>query len=1194
MPQQLINLGAAANDGTGDTLREGAEKINENFTEVYQIAAEAQRVTGNAVALANGFETWAELDAFTEQTAVDDRTTVFITDTGTHARRAGDVGLDGNPVAEGGQTPNAGRYINVGGVLIRYNNLDSQDSAGYAAQAQDVLDQAVDVIDTAKVGALAELDAAGDVIVAAATEQADRATLQKTLTDGLVTEAQAAALSVNAAPLVPPSDPAAFFGQESADKLVATQAKLNLPANVLALPAAGTDWIFGITCRLGNQFAKAEYETLLSRGNPGASGGSDRAVWVIERGVASTGLTFAFGIKQGGVSWLANPAPVPGAAAKVEIASSYAFFLMQVADKPFVVAMQIAAGGRVVDNSVRVFAGDSNHGFGTFWFGAKRTDQPYTAVRAGNVVTVTRTSGGSGLVAGGVTYFSCDQFSGIFPVATAVGASFTFNAPGADGALTNPGYAVPNIMGNLFNCIGGSENQTNSDNYAWAGSVANAFFRRGAVNTPGNLAPALLTGGVPNQQALADLANGRVAYAAMPGTDLYSHNLGDLTKAATGLNSTGVVATSAPVAVGTVMPADPITQPEYLRLDLRPVEWPHATALGKRTGSIRLTGTTNVATRSLYATVYSDPAMTILNLVKARHVCGYPNVNGTFSVETAEVPMRCGYWVKIESGDNPNVFAISGPHDVGPNYGVVSQSTLQVTFESTTGNSLAPVAANVGQFSVLHISGNVIDSPNNNYTNQAAFCRAAARRVRAAGQFGNGIVAAANKLLNLFNAALGVKVPLGFVHLCTSGHSVDTYINDRRALRNSIGNLVAGVAFNGTWSPRAAPYATSGSPVYTLVGSAKLYINGVLAATTDAAGNFVGNGFAGTFNFNTGAIAGLVSPVSGAAEIEATLFYNTVAASTAARKTDTTLTSWGDEAQSGVTGRVLERILAAKAWGGLTAIVFSWENYRVSHLGGLSDADAALHTAFMYRTLRTRLAAALGKDVPWIFMGDPRTTSFTSLAEHKARKFTRAFALAEPNTYYVPAPLTATMDAAVSPHAGANVDGGQFIGEVMAHGIAQVEALAGAVGEEVIPYAAVRVNASTIDIYVSRPVSYPAATLVTGAGGAVQGIYLGTTNANMLRIDPAAGADNAEALGGYTITIPSANVVRIQKNVGNIPSVYVNINQGLAFGGTITLNTLALQAAALDNTLFYNTGGFTAAARPGLGVQPSPDPIYVA
>ena len=35
MAKQTVGIGSAANDGTGDTLRAGADKINDNFNEVY-------------------------------------------------------------------------------------------------------------------------------------------------------------------------------------------------------------------------------------------------------------------------------------------------------------------------------------------------------------------------------------------------------------------------------------------------------------------------------------------------------------------------------------------------------------------------------------------------------------------------------------------------------------------------------------------------------------------------------------------------------------------------------------------------------------------------------------------------------------------------------------------------------------------------------------------------------------------------------------------------------------------------------------------------------------------------------------------------------------------------------------------------------------------------------------------------------
>ena len=37
MAYQSIGLGSSANDGTGDTLRAGGDKINDNFVELYTL-----------------------------------------------------------------------------------------------------------------------------------------------------------------------------------------------------------------------------------------------------------------------------------------------------------------------------------------------------------------------------------------------------------------------------------------------------------------------------------------------------------------------------------------------------------------------------------------------------------------------------------------------------------------------------------------------------------------------------------------------------------------------------------------------------------------------------------------------------------------------------------------------------------------------------------------------------------------------------------------------------------------------------------------------------------------------------------------------------------------------------------------------------------------------------------------------------
>ena len=45
MARQIINTGASANDGTGDSLRNAGNKINQNFQEIYQFLGESDQVS---------------------------------------------------------------------------------------------------------------------------------------------------------------------------------------------------------------------------------------------------------------------------------------------------------------------------------------------------------------------------------------------------------------------------------------------------------------------------------------------------------------------------------------------------------------------------------------------------------------------------------------------------------------------------------------------------------------------------------------------------------------------------------------------------------------------------------------------------------------------------------------------------------------------------------------------------------------------------------------------------------------------------------------------------------------------------------------------------------------------------------------------------------------------------------------------
>ena len=46
MAKQLLGRGSSANDGTGDNLRDGANKINLNFNEIYTAIGDGSTVDG--------------------------------------------------------------------------------------------------------------------------------------------------------------------------------------------------------------------------------------------------------------------------------------------------------------------------------------------------------------------------------------------------------------------------------------------------------------------------------------------------------------------------------------------------------------------------------------------------------------------------------------------------------------------------------------------------------------------------------------------------------------------------------------------------------------------------------------------------------------------------------------------------------------------------------------------------------------------------------------------------------------------------------------------------------------------------------------------------------------------------------------------------------------------------------------------
>ena len=93
MAYQSIGLGSSANDGTGDTLRAGGDKVNDNFVELYTLLGTGSALTSGMSATAtvvtltapviatsldlNGSELILDVDADTSITADTDDTIDF-------------------------------------------------------------------------------------------------------------------------------------------------------------------------------------------------------------------------------------------------------------------------------------------------------------------------------------------------------------------------------------------------------------------------------------------------------------------------------------------------------------------------------------------------------------------------------------------------------------------------------------------------------------------------------------------------------------------------------------------------------------------------------------------------------------------------------------------------------------------------------------------------------------------------------------------------------------------------------------------------------------------------------------------------------------------------------------------------------------------------------------------------------------
>jgi len=84
MARQTLDIGTNANDGTGDTLRSGGEKINDNFAELYTTLG------GNNIASSGINATYATQTMNGDGVVNDSDTLILFNSTGTIAATLGD------------------------------------------------------------------------------------------------------------------------------------------------------------------------------------------------------------------------------------------------------------------------------------------------------------------------------------------------------------------------------------------------------------------------------------------------------------------------------------------------------------------------------------------------------------------------------------------------------------------------------------------------------------------------------------------------------------------------------------------------------------------------------------------------------------------------------------------------------------------------------------------------------------------------------------------------------------------------------------------------------------------------------------------------------------------------------------------------------------------------------------------------
>ena len=1071
----------------------------------------------------------------------------------------------------------------------------------------DALTDPVSQLDAVKAQRVADAGAAIAAQQAAAQTAiaADRAgalTAIAGLIDGKVTSAlvsvdtlvAGAKVQMSVAPKQATPGPILSIGQAAADAGTSSDSGkyVTLPAAAIARPADAGDWYVAIHCRTGQIVGSSTTgEALAANGTSFTSGAASNRVL----GLSTRTATGAFGawrwllsinatnrdLFTGFAAWIA-------AQPLVQFGDWCLVFGIQ-GGRPYFAAQQIGGARQLYQ-----FAGTAIASFDSFYFPAAAVTDGSVS-RTSGVLTFNKTGLSSTIQPGVVLLIqSTDQpsINGVYTVATRVAGNtgFTVASTGADFAVTagNASYAIIRTASDLLTTLGGLSALLGASRYSWSGGIQRVECRWGTLP---------ITAGQIDLAWLNRLANRQLTDAQLPGVKRFAATA----NGAAGMTVDADGTINAAVAVTGAVGASPAIGTDWLVVDSWDGHTPFAsdydpTTRTCTTGTIGIGYTSFEPIGALLGYVVDANGATV---AAERMVSPGPGKDGRGTITLAGVPNGTDLYLRLRPSQGAAYTMTWGPFCVGPSIGFVNQSTDNVLFGLNTGAALAPVATAIGIGTAGDVAG-YLGNVGTNPTDQKGFCRLARKRMAQAGQAGDGIVAFTNTLLTLLNAASGRPMAAAAYALLRSGHPADAYWADRVTFTNAIGIATGGAALAGTWAPH--PMWTASVITFTEKGTVQVWRGGAFAQKDPAdptspyqltGGTLVGlvqadgtiaGSVAGTFNHDTGAFS-ITDPVGGALYVTGRMQLDTLPASTAGgRQAVDGFTVWGSdtEADSGHISNLL------KAMPRQTAFHWSWTNYLLSYAATHTQAEVNAKVAFDIDMVKKRIEAnyPVQAGLPWIVGSDMRTTSTSSIGEHKIRLALRAYAKARTNVFYSIGAITCDMDGLNSPHPGTLASSGQLAGATYAHGVARALGIAGAKAEEVYIVAAQRsADGASVDLTFNTPAS---ANLTCSDPTKMEGLFFGTA-------DDAGAMALVDVKGGtYSTAIMAANKVRVTKASGAFPATtYWNTHVGFvlqearATGETTDAPALARETTRLARTLSLDTGGY-GGIRPGQPISFGP------